>query len=170
VRRANESFIYPSQPMHNNQAMNILRWAIAVPAGVTLWFAANHSIGMAFGIIHGVERIEAFWEAPDMDGAPIIGTYIIFITRTIAAASLVSAIIYIVPRYHKQVAIIAASLVSAAAVGFLVFISVQVANEDLSIGPDGWYKHILDTLSISCGAIAGAWLANQNQRKERRRS
>ncbi len=105
-----------------------------------------------------------------MDGAPIIGTYIIFVTRTIAAASLVSAITYIVPRHHKQVAIIAAALVSAAAVGFLVFVSIQVANEDLRIGPDGWYKHILDTLSIICGAIAGAWLANQNQRKERRSS
>jgi len=156
--------------MHNNLAINILRWAIAVPAGVILWFAANHSIGMAFGIIHGVERVEAFWEAPDMDGVPIIGTYIIFVTRTIAAASLVSAIIYIVPRYHKQVAIIAAALVSAAAVGILVFVAFQVANEDLSIGPDGWYKHILETLSIIFGAIAGAWLANQNQRKERRRS
>ena len=156
--------------MHNNPAITILRWAIAVPAGVMLWFAANHSIGMAFGMIHGVERVEAFWEAPDMDGVPFIGTYIILITRSIAAASLVSAIIYLVPRYHKHVAIIAASVVSAAAVGFLVFVSLQVANEDLSIGRDGWYKHILDTLSIIFGAIAGAWLAKQSQRKERRRS
>jgi hypothetical protein len=156
--------------MPNNPAINIVRWAIAVPAGVMLWFAANHSIGMAFGMIHGVERIEAFWEAPDMDGVPIIGTYIIFITRTIAAASLVSAIIYIVPRYHKQVAIIAASLVSAGAVGFLGFILVQAANADPNIGLESWYKHLLDMFSIIVGATAGAWLANQSQRKERRRS
>ena len=58
-----------------------------------LWFAANHSIGMTFGIIHGFERVDAFWEAPDMDGVPIIGTYIIFVTRTVAAASLVGVII-----------------------------------------------------------------------------
>jgi hypothetical protein len=156
--------------MPNKPAINIVRWAIAVPAGVMLWFAANHSIGMAFGMIHGVERIEAFWEAPDMDGVPIIGTYIIFITRTIAAASLVSAIIYIVPRYHKQVAIIAASLVSAGAVGFLGFILVQAANADPNIGLESWYKHLLDMFSIIVGATAGAWLANQSQRKERRRS
>jgi len=156
--------------MRNNLAINILRWIIAVPAGLILWFAANYSIGMAFGIIHGFERVDSFWEAPDMDGVPVIGTYIIFVTRTIAAASLVGVMIYIVPRYHKQVAIVVASLVTAAAVGFLGFILFQVANSDLNIGPDGWYRHTLDVLSIIFGAIVGAWLAYQNQRKERRRN
>jgi hypothetical protein len=155
--------------MRNNPAMNILRWAIAVPAGVMLWFAANHSIGTAFGILHGIDRVDAFWEAPDMDGVPIIGTYIIFVTRTIAAASLVSVIIYLVPRYHKQVAIIAASLVSAAALGFLGFIMFQAANaEDIKIGPDGWYRQILDILSIIFGAIVGAWLAYGSQKRRTR--
>ncbi len=151
--------------MHNNPAIHILRWVIAVPAGVMLWFAANHSIGMAFGIIHGFERIDAFWEAPDMDGVPIIGTYIIFVTRTIAAASLVGAIIYIVPRYHKQVAIVAASLVSVAAVGFLGFVLFQAGSADLNIGLDGWYRHILDMLSIILGAILGAWMAYGGQKR-----
>lgn len=154
--------------MRNNIAINILRWAIAVPAGVMLWFAANHSIGTAFGIIHGFERVDAFWEAPDMDGVPIIGTYIIFVTRTIAAASLVGMIIYLVPRHHKQVAIVAASLVSAAAIGFLGYVSFQVANAELEFGPDGWYRHILDMLSIIFGAIAGAWLAYSNQKRKTR--
>jgi hypothetical protein len=148
--------------MGNKLAIHILRWAIAVPAGVMLWFAANHSIGIAFGIIHGFERVDAFWEAPDMDGVPVIGTYIIFVTRTVAAASLVGVMIYIVPRYHKQVAIVVASLVSAAAIGFLVF---QVATADLNIGPDGWYRHILDMLSIILGAIFGAWMAYGNQKR-----
>src|SRR5437016_13737116 len=141
--------------MRDNIAINILRWIIAVPAGVMLWFAANHSIGMAFGIIHGFERVDAFWEAPDMDGVPIIGTYIIFVTRTIAAASLVGVMIYIVPRYHKQVAIVVASLVSAAAVGFLGFILFHVANSDLNIDLDCWYSHTMDVASISYGAIVG---------------
>ena len=60
--------------MRDNIAINILRWIIAVPAGVMLWFAANHAIGVALGIIHGFERVDAFWEARDMDGMPIIGT------------------------------------------------------------------------------------------------
>jgi hypothetical protein len=154
--------------MRNNTAINILRWAIAVPAGILLWFAANISIGSAFGIIHGFERVDAFWEAPDMDGVPIIGTYIIFVTRTIAAASLVGMIIYLVPRHHKQVAIVAASLVSAAAIGFLGYVSFQVANAELEFGPDGWYRHILDMLSIIFGAIAGAWLAYGNQKRRTR--
>ncbi|HJS66477.1 MAG TPA: hypothetical protein VJ760_04000 [Nitrospiraceae bacterium] len=154
--------------MRNNPAMNILRWAIAVPAGVLLWFAANHSIGIAFGIIHGFDRVDEFWEAPDMDGVLIIGTYIIFITRTIAAASLVGVIIYLVPNYHKQVAIIAASLVSVAAVGFLGFVLFQAATADSGLTPDGWYKHILDMLSIIFGAMAGAWLAYGNQKRRTR--
>jgi len=151
--------------MRNNQALNILRWAIAVPAGVMLWFAANHSISIAFGIIHGFDRVDEFWESPDMDGVLIIGTYIIFITRTIAAASLVGAIIYLAPNYHKQVAIIAASLVSVAAVGFLSFVLFQAATTDPGLTPDGWYKHILDMLSIIFGAMVGAWLAYGNQKR-----
>ena len=134
-----------------------------------LWFAANHSIGTAFGILHGFDRVGAFWEAPDMDGVPIIGTYMIVITRTIAAASLVGVIIYLVPRYHKQVAIVAASLVSAAAVVFMGVILFQAANaEDLTIGLDGWYRYTLDMLSIMVGAIVGAWLAYGNQKRRTR--
>ncbi|RPH80985.1 MAG: hypothetical protein EHM80_03785 [Nitrospiraceae bacterium] len=156
--------------MRYSLAIRILRWAIAVPAGIVLWFAANHAIGTAFGIIHGVDRVNEFWESPDMDGVPIIGTYIIFITRTIAAASLVGAIIYIVPRYHKQVAIAAAALVSVAAIGFLGFILFQAASADPGLSPDGWYKHILDMLSIIFGAIVGAWLARRSQKRRIRAS
>ena len=151
--------------MHNNLAINILRWIIAVPAGLMLWFSANFSIGRAFGIIHGFELVDSFWEAPDMDGMPIIGTYIMFVTRTIAAASLVGVIIYIVPRYHKQVAIVVASLVSAAAAVILLF---QVMSADLNVDLGGWYRNILEMLSIIFGAIVGAWLAYGNQKRRAR--
>lgn len=151
--------------MRNNLAINILRWIIAVPAGLMLWFSANFSIGRAFGIIHGFELVDSFWEAPDMDGMPIIGTYIMFITRTIAAASLVGVTIYIVPRYHKQVAIVVASLVSAAAVVILLF---QVMSADLNVDLGVWYRNILEMLSIIFGAIFGAWLAYGNQKRRAR--
>lgn len=100
-----------------------------------------------------------------MDGVPIIGTYIIFITRTVAAASLVGVMIYIVPRYHKRVAIIAAALVSAALPGFILF---EAVTTDQSISPEGWYRLILDMFSIIFGAIAGSWLAYSNQKRTRR--
>ena len=103
-----------------------------------------------------------------MNGMPIIGTYILIVTRTIAAASLVGVIVYIVPRYHKQVATVVASLVSTAAVGFLCFILFEAANADLNIAPEGWYKHSLDVLSIIFGAIVGAWLAYGNQKARTR--
>jgi hypothetical protein len=133
-----------------------------------LWFAANYSIGMAFGFLHGFEAVDSFWEAPDMNGMPISGTYIILVTRIVAAASLVGMIIYVVPRYHKRVAIVVASLVSAAAVGFLGFILFQAMTGDLNIGLDGWYRHILDMLSISFGGIVGAWVAYGNQKHQAR--
>ena len=103
-----------------------------------------------------------------MNGMPISGTYIILITRIISAAALVGVMVYLVPRYHKQVAIVVASLVSAAAVGFLGFVLFQAVTADLDIGLDGWYKHILDMLSIILGAIFGAWMAYGNQKHRTR--
>ena len=145
--------------MRNNIAITYLRWIIAIPAGLLAWFAANHSIGMTFGFFHGYDVLDSFWEAPDMDGMLIKGTYIIAITRIVAAASLVIVVIYMVPRYHKQVAVVATSLVSACAVAILYFIWFQAFNADVAISPEGWYKYILDMLSIIVGAIFGAWMA-----------
>ena len=151
--------------MHNKLAINILRWAIAVPAGLLAWFGANHSIGMTFGFAHGFEVVDEFWEAPDMNGMPISGTYIILITRIVAAAALVGVMVYLVPGYHKRVATVVASLVSAAAVGFLGFILFQAMSADLNIGPEGWYRYILDMLSIIVGAIFGAWMAYGSRKR-----
>jgi hypothetical protein len=145
--------------MRNNIAITYLRWIIAIPAGLLAWFAANHSIGMTFGFFHGYDTLDSFWEAPDMDGMLMHGTYIIAITRIVAAASLVVVVIYMVPRYHKHVAVVATSLVAAGALAVLGFIWFQAFNADVSISPEGWYKYILDMLSIIIGAILGAWMA-----------
>ena len=144
---------------------NIIRWIIAVPAGIVAWFGANYSIGTTFGFAHGFEVVDEFWDAPDMNGMPISGTYIILVTRIVAAAALVGVMVYVVPHYHKRVAIVAASLVSAAAVGFLGFVLFQTMSADLIIGLDGWYRQILDMLSIILGAIFGAWMAYGNQKR-----
>ena len=153
--------------MRNNLAMTYLRWAIAVPAGILAWFGANHSIGMTFGFIHGYDVLDSFWEAPDMDGILIKGTYIIVITRIVAAASLVAVIIYMVPRYHKQVMAVVTSLVSAAAIALLGFIWFQGFSADIAIGPEGWYRYTLDALSIIIGAIFGAWMAYGSRLRKR---
>ena len=151
--------------IRNNIAITYLRWVIAIPAGVLAWFAANHSIGMTFGFVHGYEVLDSFWEAPDMDGMLIKGTYIIVITRIVAAASLVAVIIYMVPRYHKLVATVVTALVSAAAVALLGFIWFQAFSANVDIGPEGWYRYILDMLSIIVGAIFGAWMAYGSRKR-----
>ena len=144
---------------------NIIRWIIAVPAGLVAWFGANYSIGTTFGFAHGFEVVDEFWDAPDMNGMPISGTFIILVTRIVAAAALVGVMVYVVPHYHKRVAIVAASLVSAAAVGFWGFVLFPAVSADLNLGPDGWYRQILDMLSIILGAIFGAWMAYGNQKR-----
>jgi len=137
-------------------ATNLLRWIIAVPAGLAAWYAATFSIGMAFSSIHGEELVDSLWAAPDMNGIPIIGTYIIFITRMVAAASLVGIILRIVPGYHKQVAIVAVSLVSSAALISLGVILFQDVSAGLSNVLSAWCRDILELLSIIFGAIIGA--------------
>jgi hypothetical protein len=144
---------------------NLLRWIIAVPAGLAAWYAATFTIGMAFGIIHGDELVGSLWAAPDMNGMPIIGTYIIGVTRMVAAASLVGVILRVVPGYHKQVVIVVAFLVSAAAVIFLGVILFQDVSAGLNIGLSGWYRDILEMLSIIFGAIIGAGGAYRKPKK-----
>ena len=156
--------------MRNNPAITYLRWAIAVPAGLLAWFGANQTIEMAFGLIHGYEVLDDFWQAPDMDGMLITGTYIIAITRIVAAASLVAMTIYVVPQYHKQVATITTALVSAAAVALLGFIWFEAFKADAVIGPEGWYRYILDALSIILGALFGAWMAYGSRKRRTRTS
>lgn len=152
--------------MSNNQmATNVLRWIIAVPAGLTAWYAATFSLGMAFSGLHGEELVDSLWAAPDMNGIPIIGTYIIFATRAVAAASLVGIILHIVPDYHKQVANIVVSLVSAAAVISLGFILFQDISAGLSNVLSAWCRDILELLSIIFGAILGAGGHMKNRKK-----
>ena len=145
--------------------IKLLRWIIAVPAGLTAWYAATFSLGMAFSALHGEELVDSLWAAPDMNGIPIIGTYIIFATRMVAAASLVGIILRLVPGYHTQVANAVVALVSAAAVGFLGFRLFQVMSADLNIGLVGWYRHILELVSIIFGAILGAGGHMKNRKK-----
>ncbi len=153
--------------MRNNIAITYLRWLLAFPAGLLAWFGANQTIEMEFGLIHGYDELDSFWEAPDMDGMLIKGTYIIVITRIVAAASLVAMTISIAPRYHKQVATVTTCVVSAAAVALLGYIWYQAFRADVAIGPEGWYRYILDMLSIIIGAIFGAWMAYGSRQKKR---
>ena len=153
--------------MQNNIALTYLRWIIAGPAGLLAWFGANHSIGMAFGLIHGYDVLDSFWEAPDMNGMLIKGTYIIAATRIVSAASLATVILFMVPGYHKQVATVTTALVSAAAVGLLGFIWFEAFKADVAIGPEGWYRYVLDALSIILGALLGAWMGYGSRRRKR---
>ena len=151
---------------HNQMPTKLLRWIIAVPAGLTAWYAATFSLGMAFSALHGEELVDSLWAAPDMNGIPIIGTYIIFVTRMIAAASLVGIILRLVPGYHTQVANTVVALVSAAAVISLGVILFQDISAGLSNVLSAWCRDILELVSIIFGAILGAG-GHMKRRKKR---
>lgn len=150
---------------HNQMPIKLLRWIIAVPAGLMLWFAANYSLGMAFSALHGEELVDSLWAAPDMNGIPFIGTYIIFATRMVAAASLVGIILRLVPGYHTQVANTVVALVSAAAVISLGVILFQDISAGLSDVLSAWCRDILELVSIIFGAILGAGGHMKNLKK-----
>jgi hypothetical protein len=150
---------------HNQMPIKLLRWIIAVPAGLTAWYAATFSLGMAFSALHGEELVDSLWAAPDMNGIPIIGTYIIFVTRMVAAASLVGIILRLVPGYHTQVANAVVALVSAAAVISLGVILFQDISAGLSNVLSAWYRDILELVSIIFGAILGAGGHMKNRKK-----
>ena len=151
---------------HNQMPIKLLRWIIAVPAGLTAWYAATFSLGMAFSGLHGEELVDSLWAAPDMNGIPIIGTYIIFTTRMVAAASLVGIILRLVPGYHTQVANTVVALVSAAAVISLGVILFQDISAGLSNVLSAWCRDLLELVSIIFGAILGAG-GHMKSRKKR---
>ena len=151
---------------HNQMPIKLLRWIIAVPAGLTAWYAATFSLGMAFSGLHGEELVDSLWAAPDMNGIPFIGTYIIFVTRMVAAASLVGIILRLVPGYHTQVANTVVALVSAAAVISLSVILFQDISAGLSDVLSAWCRDILELVSIIFGAILGAG-GHMKRRKKR---
>lgn len=150
---------------HNQMPIKLLRWIIAVPAGLTAWYAATFSLGMAFSALHGEELVDSLWAAPDMNGIPIIGTYIIFVTRMVAAASLVGIILRLVPGYHTQVANAVVALVSTAAVISLGVILFQDISAGLSNVLSAWCRDILELVSIIFGAILGAGGHMKNRKK-----
>lgn len=150
---------------HNQMPTKLLRWIIAIPAGLTAWYAATFSLGMAFSGLHGEELVDSLWAAPDMNGIPIIGTYIIFTTRMVAAASLVGIILRLVPGYHTQVANTVVALVSAAAVISLGVILFQDISAGLSNVLSAWCRDILELVSIIFGAILGAGGHMKNRKK-----
>ena len=144
---------------------NLLRWVVAVPAGLAAWAVATFSIGIVFGTVHGFELVDSFWAASDMNGMPIRGTYILFVTRCVAAAYLAGVMVFVVPHYHKQVAIVVAILVSSASIITLAFMLFQAVSGGLYIGLGGWYRGILEMLSVILGAILGAVVVYEEPKK-----
>ncbi len=90
-----------------------------------------------------------------MAGMPISGSYIMLATRMSTAVVLIGVSVWAVPAFKKQTSIGLAVMISGLSVAFLAYLLYQSALLDLSWGLGGWYRNILEVVSIVSGCVFG---------------
>ena len=133
-----------------------LRWVFALPTGIIAAFLAHLLCVLAFGIGHGFDTIFDFYEATDMAGMPISGTYILFVSRAVPAGAFLYTTIFVLPKYKKQIAVVLAGVTIILLAGAGVYLAVKL-YPFLRIGV--WYRLILEFVSCSLGVVIGASMA-----------
>ena len=136
--------------------IRLIRWVAALPLAVLAAFAVHIIFGFTFGIAHGFEEVDVFWESRDMAGMPISGTYIMIVTRSVTAATLVGVAAWLVPQFKKQIGFSLAIVVSILSTILLIFLLYQSVRLELPLGFGGWYRSILELASIIIGCVVGA--------------
>ena len=136
--------------------MQLARWVVAVPAGLGAAVSTFFLLSFVFSIAHGFDAVAAFWAAPDMNGMPIAGTYIIFGTRAITAAVLVAVIAKIVPAHHRHVAVASGCVVGVLSFVLFAYVTRTVVAMDMSLTMGMWYRNILELVSLLAGSAIGA--------------
>jgi hypothetical protein len=136
-----------------------LRWIAAIPVGAIAAIAAHFLLGFMLSLGNGFETVASFWAASGMNGMPITGTLILVATRFSTAAAFVAAIVCVVPKFQTQAGVAAPSLVCLAAFAFLMFVvwAVMQSGDSVSIG--GWYRAIVEFVSLAGGSAIGARVA-----------
>ena len=140
----------------NAHAMiSLLRWIIALPLGVAAALATHIFLGFIFSLAHGFNEVELFWQSSDMAGMPISGTYMMFATRVTTSAVLIWAAVWVVPKFKQQTSIALAVIVSVSALALLVYLLYESIHLNLPLGFGGWYRNILEMVSIVMGSLIG---------------
>ena len=139
-----------------------LRWIFALPAGVIAAFLAHLLCVLAFGIGHGFDTIFDFYEATDMAGMPISGTYVLFVSRAVPAGVFLYTTIFVLPKYKKQIAVALAGVTIILLAGAGVYLAVKLYLF-LSIGV--WYRLILEFVSRCLGVIIGARAIDETKKR-----
>lgn len=136
--------------------INLLRWVAALPLGLIASFAAYMIIDFNFSVIYGYEKVALFWQAHDMAGMPITGSFIMLVTRVLQACALVSVAALVVPQFKKQVGFYLAIIASILSVALVSYLFYRVYTSGLALGFSGWYRGILETTSLIVGCVVGA--------------
>lgn len=141
---------------------NILRWILALPAGLLAAFLIHLLNIVSFGIAHGFDTVFDVLEATDMNGMPITGTYIVFVARASSSGVFMYATISFVPNYKKQVALILTAVVITLLIISAVIL-VAILNYAQGFGVVEWYRVALELISCCTGVILGAILVSKSE-------
>jgi hypothetical protein len=139
--------------------IGLFRWIIALPLGIAASFATQLILEFTFGLGHGFDEVSGFWGSHDMAGMPISGTYIMVSTRIAGAFTLIGVTVWAVPKFKKQTGIALAVVVSGLSLALLVYVLYQSINLNLPLGFGGWYRNILEMISIILGCVLGVGLS-----------
>ena len=133
----------------------ILRWIFALPIGYLASILVHLLCVFIFGIFEdiGVEGAFSLIESRDMDGKPILGTFIVFSARFSSTAAFMATTVFLVPKYKKQIAVVLGILVIIGSIGSVMNI-MEVMDRSLNIGE--WYRFILECVSRCLGTVSGA--------------
>ena len=138
--------------------IKIVRWIIAIPAGIAASFLMHMFSLYSFSLGHGYDDVSALLDSIDMNGMPLRGTYILLFTRLASSAALVGCAVLIVPKYKKKFGIVLAVIVSIFAISLLIFLMHQAIGLKIPLGPSVWYRNILEMIGVVSGSILGAYI------------
>ena len=136
------------------------RWTLAIPSGIVAAIATNFLLVFVFSIAHGFDAVSALFAAIDMNGMPVSGTYIMFVTRAATAAVLVVVTAYVVPAFHTRVAIASGGVVGVISFGLFGYVIWMAATTDFDLTISNWYRLILELVSLLIGSALGIGLGS----------
>lgn len=146
--------------------IRIVRWIIAIPAGIAASFLFHMFSVYGFSLGHGFDEVSALLNSMDMNGMPLRGTYILLITRLVSSAALVGCAVLIVPKYKKIFGIVLATIVTIFAISFLIFLIHQAVSLEIPLGPSLWYRNIVEMVGIIAGNLLGAYIGLSSVKQE----
>ena len=136
--------------------MNLIRWIFAIPLGALAAFLVHVVVTFLSGLAHGFDMVLAFWDSTDMEGMPIVGTYIMFTTRSLSVGAHFHVATRVAPNHKKKLGKVLAILgIIGIGLTFLIMSVLFIVVIGPSLGFGWWYRNILEAFSLIFGCVIG---------------